>query len=126
MANDKIIPLVEKMNPVGPGESKVQISEHESKLLIEASASRSGEIRKLITPGRYILHVNGKAFIAKDAREGATWDEALYHLIQYGFLQISGRGDSLKLTNEGYKAADEVKNQLSKMQDDNSGRGKEE
>lgn len=63
------------------------------------------------------FHVGELSFNLKEGRELAKWADAIENLLSYGLLKDRGyKGELFHLTNEGWKAFDQLKAQVSEKE----------
>jgi hypothetical protein len=91
------------------------MSPEATQLLLEACASRGGDVMKVRTMGGLVIQANKKNFTTlRDARSEATWEGAVDELVRLGFLQDLGRGEVFRVTRGGYETADRLRGEQGK------------
>lgn len=98
-----------------PEKKTVTISDEATDLLLAASTDAHGIIIHVRSSSGLCVQTAGKNFVpTRNARVEASWDAAVRELVRYGLIQSSGgRGETYKVTAQGYIAADHIKERRS-------------
>ncbi|MHA3082195.1 DUF4062 domain-containing protein [Acinetobacter sp. ANC 5383] len=92
-----------------PSSQTIQPSEEMIQILLNAGKSNS-DVQFLRHLSGVSFHVGELGMNLRDGRELAKWQDAIESLTQYGLLKDRGyKGELFHLTNEGWKAFDQLK-----------------
>ena len=101
-------------NPISQVISKQRIELNDAMIqIITNSGKFNTDVQFLRHLGGVSFHVGELGLNLKDDRELAKWQDAIESLTQYGLLKDRGyKGELFHLTNEGWKAFDQLQTQL--------------
>ncbi|TCB37007.1 DUF4062 domain-containing protein [Acinetobacter sp. ANC 4910] len=114
--NEYIRTIVDKLNTTNtPIESStkqtIEPSDEMIQILLNAGLYND-DVQFLRHLSGISFHVGKLSMALKDGRELAKWQDALDSLVEYGLLNNRGnKGELFHLTNEGWKAFDQLKEQ---------------
>ncbi|MCG2572990.1 DUF4062 domain-containing protein [Acinetobacter sp. ME22] len=109
-----IINNLNSSNPISQVISKQRIELNDAMIqIITNSGKFNTDVQFLRHLGGVSFHVGELGLNLKDGRELAKWQDAIESLTQYGLLKDRGyKGELFHLTNEGWKAFDQLQTQL--------------
>lgn len=110
----EIINNLNSSNPISQVISKQRIELNDAMIqIITNSGKFNTDVQFLRHLGGVSFHVGELGLNLKDGRELAKWQDAIESLTQYGLLKDRGyKGELFHLTNEGWKAFDQLQTQL--------------